>query len=303
MKKLTVFFCLFLIFSATWAQKTDLKLNLKVGETYSQKNQSSMSIAQNVQGMEMDIAMKMLGEMTYLVKDFSDGVYDMEVQYKHIELDMQMPQGGGMKLKSGDDTNPMSKMFTNMVGVPFSIKVTQYGRIQELAGFENLYVKMFQDFPGISEEQKAQMKEQVSGTFGEESLRGNLEMIMAIYPTEQVAVGENWTIESQLSSGVNTLVNTAYTYLGTDESYHKISGMGSINSNPNAVEMQGMSVKSEMTGTMKSDILLDKKTGWVYEARVSQEIEGATVLEGNPQMPDGMRIPMKMKADLLFTDK
>ncbi|WP_144602172.1 DUF6263 family protein [Algoriphagus algorifonticola] len=302
MKKLFFSFFLYLFFLAAFAQKTDLRLNLEVNETYFQKSNTSMSIAQNVQGMEMDIEMNLIGELSFKVVDFKDGVYDMEVQYNSMEMDMKMPMGG-MSLKSGDDSNPMSKMFTNIVGVPFNVKMNQLGRIQEMSGFENLYEKMFTDFPGMSQEQMEQMKEQVSGTFGEESLRGNLEMILAIYPAQQVAVGDNWNIESELNSSINALVNTQYTYLGSDDAHHRISGEASLSSNPVPMEMQGMSVRSEMNGKVKSDILVDKKTGWVYEAKVSQEVEGTTIMEGNPQMPDGMRIPMKMKAEMVFSNK
>lgn len=302
MKKLFFSFFLSLFFIAAFAQKTDLQLNLEVNETYFQKSNTSMSIAQNVQGMEMDIEMNLIGELSFKVVEFKDGVYDMEVQYNSMEMDMKMPMGG-MKLKSGDDSNPMSKMFTNIVGVPFNLKMNQLGRIQEMSGFENLYEKMFSDFPGISPEQMAQMKEQVSGTFGEESLRGNLEMILAIYPAQQVAPGDNWNIESELNSSINALVNTQYTYLGSDDAHHKISGEAILTSNPVPMEMQGMSVRSEMNGKVKSDILVDKKTGWVYEAKVSQEVEGTTIMEANPQMPDGMRIPMKMKAEMVFSNK
>lgn len=301
MKKLYFSFALLLFFTATWAQKTELKLNLNVAETYLQKTQSTMAIAQNIQGMEMDIDMNLTGELSYLVKNFEDGVYDMEVQYKSMEMNMVMPQGNEMRIKSGDESNPMSKLFTNFCNVPFSLKMTQYGRIQDISGFDKIYEKVFADFPGMSSEQLAQMKEQVSGTFGEESLRSNMEMTIAIYPNQEVEEGDTWVVESEMTSVMNMMVNSNYTYLGSDEAHHKITGDATLSSSPNAFEMNGMSVKSDLNGSIKSDILVDKTTGWIYEAKISQVIEGVTIMEGNPQMPEGMRIPMKIKSEMTFT--
>ena len=301
MKKLYFSFAFLFFLTSSWAQKTELKLNLNVDETYIQKTESTMSIAQNVQGMEMDIDMNLTGELSYLVKSFQDGVYDMEVQYKSMEMNMVMPQGNEMNIKSGDESNPMSKIFTNFCNVPFNLKMTQYGRIQEISGFDKIYEKVFEELPGMSSQQLAQMKDQVSGTFGEESLRSNLEMTIAIYPNQKVDEGDTWNVESELTSVMNVNVNSKYTYMGSDEANHKITGNATLSSNPDAFEMNGMSVKSDLNGSIKSDILVDKTTGWVYEAKISQVIEGATIMEGNPQMPEGMRIPMKIKSEMVFS--
>jgi hypothetical protein len=46
---------------------------------------------------------------------------------------------------------------------------------------------------------------------------------------------------------------------------------------------------------------VDKISGWIIEAKIKQDIQGDVYIKGNPQMPDGMKIPMIMKNDLTYT--
>lgn len=64
-----------------------------------------------------------------------------------------------------------------------------------------------------------------------------------------------------------------------------------------------MDMKFNMNGTMISDIKVDKKTGWVLEAKITQDITGEAQVKGNAQMPDGLTLPMTIKTEILNTSK
>ena len=55
-----------------------------------------------------------------------------------------------------------------------------------------------------------------------------------------------------------------------------------------------MPMKYDMSGSMSSEIKVDKETGWIIEATITQEITGDAYIKENPQIPEGMKIPMTM---------
>jgi hypothetical protein len=54
---------------------------------------------------------------------------------------------------------------------------------------------------------------------------------------------------------------------------------------------------------MKSEIVLDKATGWVIEAKINQEMQGKVYIKKNEKLPDGLTIPMVMKNSMLYKNQ
>ena len=69
------------------------------------------------------------------------------------------------------------------------------------------------------------------------------------------------------------------------------------------VETNGIPMKYDMSGDMTSNIKVDKNSGWIIEATIIQDIKGDITMEGNDQMPEGLKISMTMKSDVTYTDK
>jgi len=57
-----------------------------------------------------------------------------------------------------------------------------------------------------------------------------------------------------------------------------------------------------LSGTLTSDIKADKKTGWVIEEKLKQDVSGTIDIQDNPQIPGGMKVPMKIHSDITTTD-
>ena len=100
-------------------------------------------------------------------------------------------------------------------------------------------------------------------------------------------------------------VHTTYEYLGEEDGYFHLRGNGTIQTADKDayVEQNGMPMQYDMTGSIMSEIKLDKNTGWIEEAKVQQHIEGDAYIKGNPQAPEGMKIPMVLNNELVITNK
>ena len=66
-------------------------------------------------------------------------------------------------------------------------------------------------------------------------------------------------------------------------------------------EVEGQKMKNVMTDV--SEIRIDRKSGWIIDARINQEVSGEATIAANPDMPGGMSLPMKGTTELTITDK
>nr|MBB6138279.1 hypothetical protein [Mucilaginibacter sp. X5P1] len=56
-----------------------------------------------------------------------------------------------------------------------------------------------------------------------------------------------------------------------------------------------MPVKYEITGTLRSNIKINKITGWPIEVRSLQLMKGDIEILDNSKVPGGMKIPVSLK--------
>lgn len=287
-------------------QKTNLTLQLEVGKSYNQTTNSKATIIQDIEGQEMTIEMIMKGNMSFLVKAVHSNVYDMEVKYNNMAMTMQLPEGTMEFSSDNKDKNDVfSSILSAMIDSPFQIKMTTQGKVMEIKNIDALIEAALAKFPEIPENERVQIKAQLMKAYGEEAFKSAFEMVMTIYPDKLVNKGDSWLIQTQLAPGLSADMITTYTYVEQTADYFLIVGDSKIKSNNTDVyiEANGFSVKYDLTGTMASKIKIDKITGWILEAKINQDMQGDVYFKENPQMPNGMTIPMVMKNELIFTDK
>lgn len=300
MKKfLTLIFCLSIVF-ATSAQTT-LSLNLVKGKEYKHKTDAVMKISQEFGGQVMEIEVALNGSMIFLVKNVNPTSYDMDVWYESMSMRMKMPQGNlSFSSENPTEGDIMSQVFAGMMKKPFQVQLSKGGKVNSVKNIESLYESAFAKFPSISEEQKAQIIAQVSQNFGSEAFSSSIESVTAIFPNKPVKVGETWNIKTKLSGAMKADVNTTYKYVSQDGGAVSIHGDSKVSTSPDSdyTVTNGMEMKFNLTGTMTSDIKIDKTSGWVLEAKTIQDIGGDSHVKGNDQMPDGITILMKIKSEM-----
>jgi len=292
-----------IIISSCWSQSTDLSLRLEKNKEYKQITNSKATIIQEVNGQQMNIVMTISGTMTFLVTDITESTYNLDTKFENLSISMQMPQG---KMDFSSDKNDPNDIFSTILSViknkTFLVTMSKTGKITEVKNIEALWGTAINQFEQLPEIQKEQIKAQIMQAYGPDALKGNIEMVTAIYPDKPVNKGDSWTINTKLESGLSAKMTTDYEFAELTSEYAIIKGNSKIETADKDayIESNGMPMKYDLTGTMISEIKVDKNTGWIIEAKINQEIKGDAFIKENPQVPNGMKIPMTMINEMVI---
>lgn len=303
----TIFTLILTVFVLTsyQTQNSDLSLKLEKGKEYKQITNSKATIIQEVNGQKINMVMTIKGTMTFLVKDITENGYNMDAKFEELSMSMQMPQG---LMEFSSEKNDANDIFSTILGAmkdkAFGITMSKTGKITDVKNVEALWSTAINTFDQLPEMQKEQIKAQIMKAYGGEALKGNIEMVTAIYPDSPVNRGDKWTINTKLESGMSANMTTDYEFAELTSEYALIKGKSTIvTADKDAyIELNGMPMKYDLTGSMDSEIKVDKNTGWIIEATINQKIEGDTYIKENPQLPNGMKIPMTMINDMVITN-
>ena len=306
MKKILYFVFALVILTSCQTQKVKLELNLTKGEVYFQKMTSNVSILQTINGQQVNMNMSISGNMSYKVIDIQNSIYQMEIKYESLSMKMNLPNGV-MEFNSekNDEKDVFSTILGYMKNKPFIAKMTKTGKVIEVKNVELLFLGMFDKFPQLNDAQKQQIQSQVMQTYGDKALKGNLEMSSAIFSDSPVSKGDKWKIKTKLESGMEADMESTYELKETNDVFSLISGTSKIETaNKDAyIQSNGMPLKYNMSGTMSSEIKVNRKSGWVIESKINQIIKGTAEVKDNPKIPGGMIIPMTMSNEMTITEK
>ncbi|MDE3182935.1 MAG: hypothetical protein KGM16_05905 [Bacteroidota bacterium] len=298
MRTLSQLVIAFLFTSSGYSQKVTLGLHLKKGETYYQVQNSKTTIVETVNGQDISIKMSVEGKTSFQVKDIVNENYQMEVVFKSLQMEMETPQKTvQFSSDKNDTTDIFSTLLSEMTNKPFTITLTKKGKVEEVHGLDNIFGHLLDKYPQLSQEQKQQIKDQLMKAYGEKAMKGSIEMITSIFPDNPVKKGDQWQISTQLEAGFPISVQSTYEYDGSTDSAFQLHGVGKMQTADKDayIESNGMPLKYDLSGTLTSDIEIDKTSGWIFNATITQNMKGNAEVKDNPKVPGGMMIPMTIE--------
>ncbi len=287
------------LFVALFPPKEELKLKLKIGETYYQNMETVSEITQEFEGQSIKIDMKMIGNLSYMVKEKVQDEYIMDVSYTEFRLDMNMM---GQQFNFGGDTGMFADMFAGLLNKPFTVKMSDKGKVSEIEGFEELMMQSIAGMSGLNDQIKEQLQQQMGSTYGKETLKGSFEMISSIFPESSVEVGESWKSSVSLYGlGDDVEIGNEFKLVSTSGEFNEVEGGGKFEVANQSSAMPGMNQEAIMNlnGGMNSSFHLDKETNWVKKAQIVQDIDGELTMT-SPETNEPMTIPMKIKSTIVL---
>ena len=295
MKKIMMIAVLLVAGISTYAQKTNLALNLTQGNTYYMTTTTKMLISEVINGNKQDVTTTISAKIAHKILAVADTTYEMEIRYQRIDMKVE---SGGQSVdfnSDGKEKSMFANLMASIVNKPFTITLNKRGKVRSIKNIENLYSTMFDSIPNLSEGQKAQAKNQMQQAFGAENFKGNIESAFAVFPPTKVAKSDKWAVVTNMEMMVPAQETFAYVLQDVTDNAYQIHGDGVIQLAPGAdfKEMNGVPMKFiNLAGTSTAELKLDKKTGWIAEAKISKQIKGSVQVKDNPKVPGGMTFPI-----------
>lgn len=283
------------------AQKTELKFNLEQGKTYYQETVSEMAISQIMMGMTIDMTTTVGTSTSFLVKAARDGHYDIDMKYDKLSMAMKSPYG---TIDTSSDDDEFSSMFKSFIDTPFSVKMSERGKVLEIRGLEQIISNMMRDISATHPEQAEQISATLSQNFSPEAIRKNIESSTAMFPERSVSVGESWTNTMSINTMVNLDMVTTYTFAGEENGCYRIDGISQLKFDDEGdkyTEINGMQVKYRVEGVFKVVSLIDKKSGWITSATVDTDMKMLLFLDMGPAQE--VEVPVAIKGTTTITGR
>ncbi len=298
--ELKFLFLLFFVFLADgingFSQPYHLKYNLQQGKEYRYYQETNMVITQTLSGHDQKVKNNFKGITRFkLIKREKDNFVlnvCFETMAIHIENDMfTVDYDSSLPIEDG---NLMAQVYQRVLGKDFLLTINQYGTVLNIEGIDEIIDEAANDIPDLSEKQRMEVKNALVGHIGKETLTGNMQMLLAIYPDEDKMVGDHWSTSTHLNSVVKAKLNNDWTFLDDKQDEWVFNAKGTIATTGEKSKMNGVDVGFKLTGNQDSKIVMSQKDGWFENASQEQSIEGVIVLENQTQDSKVLEIPMKV---------
>ncbi len=303
MKKIYTLLLASIIVTSIQSQTVDLSLKLEKGKEYKQVTSTKSIVVQNMMGEEINMTMTANGTTSFLVKTINDDSYEMETMYDNLSMAVEMPQGAKSYSSAKDKDNPIFSVLNKLKDKPFEVVMSKKGKIKEVRKTDVIEQTIIDSFDQLPEGHREQMKAQIMAAFGGETMKKNIELVSAIYPDKPVKKGDKWNINTSVAGDISLSVSTEYELVDYNSEYALIKGNATIK--PGDKDAASMTTLDfEFSGSQISVIKVDINTGWIIEAKTTQEIKGELEMNmgGSQEMNEGVKIKMKMVQETLVTN-
>lgn len=279
--------------------KIEIRLNLQEGQRFMMLYHTDMKMTQKFMGMpiEMDMKMDMDLEFENTGQD-NDSNYLMTVTYQAIKYQMKA-QGQLISFSTENSSADtlMDKVFSNIKGKSFDMKINKSGKIIEISKLDSLSAYLFGNMSDSS--RMKEFSELFNKNFGEESIRNNFGIFFGFYPENPVSVGDKWMNTTAVKSFFALTIENNYQLTSDKNDLYEINIQSNMKTDAKdeQVEIKGMQMKFNMKGTQTGSIKIDQKTAWISDSEIKQKITGDAIIS-KPGLTGGgnFAIPYTMES-------
>ncbi|MEM6724201.1 MAG: DUF6263 family protein, partial [Bacteroidota bacterium] len=201
-----------------------------------------------------------------------------------------------------DPSSTIGKLYGPVLGHTMDMTLTPMGLVKELSGGDEMIDKMFEaEGLGLMPAQLGQIKATLKMQFGNEAMQESMGQVSDIFPDEPVKVGSTWTKSKKQSSGMGLISENTFTLdkIEAGKVYISFEGTLATAEDNEAMDMVAMTIKYDLEGTQKGQIVIDQATGWTIKSVTNQDFGGDMVIEMD-QLPAPMDATMEALTEITF---
>ena len=292
--KSAVLALLFLTVNMLAAQES-ISLNLKNGETYTLNQTTISNTDQVVDGMPIKTKTTVVAVTEFKVTGMNGKNYLMTITPTKMSTTQESDMGSMSMDSDGDTSDPMNMIMKNLVNKSLTMELTPYGDITNFSsdGYLDGIIDGI-DMPAMA---KIQLGAQMQEQYSDDALKDSYKFYFNFYPESKVVIGDTWKSELSVNVVVPMTAVTDNELKDITASDYMIYSTATLSTNGDQdSNMMGMQAKANLNGTLTTNYVIDKKTGWIASMEQTQNIEGDMTIAKSAQIPQEMKITMKVDA-------
>lgn len=275
--------------------KYDLSFGTLKGPSFSNNMDMDMHIETNAMGMKFNIDMKMNGDMRFDVLPDSNGLKHLQMTYGKMNMNMKMPEMGGMAGRGDEMNDILGKIMSAFNGSSIGMLVDNNGIIKEVLGKEQFRAHMEKAMDSVLEgRSNPQVMQSMEQFYEKDQLQNMVGNMFSMYSNGPVAIGDSWTRNTELEvNKMKTKSETKYTLLAVKDGIAEIGTDGKLSAAGNPESDEGVKSQAEIDGTQKGTMKIQVGNGHLVGGDIKMDMD-AKVKAG------GIKMPMKIKGTYTF---
>lgn len=272
-----------------------LYINAKAGDVYKYHMVVNTTSDVETSGQKISTVQDMTQDFSVKIDEVdSEGNMSIAYTYDAVKLTNEaMGQKTTIDSKNTDASDPMSKMYSSIIGKSFTVKMSKLGEIKEVNGLSELMDSMISSGLAGDESTEAimgQVKDQLKQNFGDEAMKSSLEMTTKVFPKEGVKPGDTWNTTFSLNAVVKLDMTINYTLEKVEGEIAYVDMKADFKTDGSkAANFGGMEMKADLSGTMTGKMKVNVKNGFLSEGEMTQDMSGKMEVEiagaGKMDMP------------------
>lgn len=271
-----------------------LELKLDKGKTYYERSVSEQQVTQEVMGQQQTVHLSVgIGQKLDVLG--VDGRGNVQIRYTYIWT--RFKQAGPMPVdydSSQQTTAPSgAEGFAALLGQSYTARLNPKGEVLDMNGVAEMAKSVREKLPPGTD--LSSSGNPLASLLDEESLKGLTESASAVYPDKPVDSGDSWTRTRAIKQGMVMINETKWTLQSRQGGMATIQATSALKVDPNGppLEMQGMAMKFDLSGSQEGTIQMEETTGLIRKQSGRQELKGQIKIGTSPQGPfNMMMIPM-----------
>jgi hypothetical protein len=274
-------------------EKLQLRLNLEAGESYRLRMITDQKVSQTIQGQQQDLTQTVGIGYTFDVGEVkSDGSMLATVTYEWVRFEQKGPAGEILydSANPPDRIDPSAAGYPALLGQSFTMELSPEGQVKDLWGVDDMLAGILGALDLPPGGMRDTLEQSFRSQFGEQSMKENMENMMAIYPADPVDIGDTWTKKVVVATGFPMILENSWTLKSRQDGVATIAVFSKVEPNPDAppLEIGPIKISYELSGEQQGTMELDEGTGWTLGAHMTQ------AFSGEMKMGDDMSWPISI---------
>jgi hypothetical protein len=284
----------------------DLRLKPVVGKEYIFRNELVQDISQRIDTINAET--KNTQTIIYSLKPVkidSAGTILFQVSFKSIQHKIVSPlfTVEVNTSKPNREPAPLEIFYSSLIGKTFGLKVNSDGKNVSLISFDSVLktsleqISKRKEFSGVDKNVLSQL---VNSFFNPNEMRKNFEKLFEIYPSKKVSVGENWTIDKEVSEPIPAKISNTFLLKNISNDTLFLVQDSKITFKKQAQKSNEPQI-TELSGNQSGNLSVSRSTGVVLNSKVKQQINLVYTFPPSPQTNNKqVKVVTNIKSNFVF---